>query len=226
MSAHVDSNRSLARDCLRVVAGLFVFAFGVHLTIWANVGLAPWDCLGMGISYHTPFNYGLAMTATSVVILVIDIAMGEKVGLGTIIDALLTGNFAQLFNDLNPLPLNESLPMGLIVILVGYAVMALGMKVYMEAGLGCGPRDALLVGLGRRLPRVPIGAVSMALWSAATLLGWLLGGPIGPGTLVAALAAGSVMQVIYDALGFEPRDVTHRGLGEVLSPARSPQEGS
>ena len=222
MSALQDSLRGLLLDSLRVVVGLFVFAFGVHLTIWANIGLAPWDCLGMGISYHTPLNYGLAITATSVVILVIDIAMGEKIGLGTIIDALLTGNFAQLFNDLNPLPLNESLVVGLIVILVGYAIMAMGMKIYMEASLGCGPRDALLVGLGRRLPRMPIGAVSMALWSAATLLGWLLGGPIGPGTLVAALAAGSVMQVIYNALSFEPRDVTHRGLGELL--AQSAQE--
>lgn len=216
MSAHVDSNRSLARDCLRVVAGLFVFAFGVHLTIWANVGLAPWDCLGMGISYHTPLNYGLAMTAMALAILAVDLAMGERIGLGTVIDALCTGNFVQLFNDLDPLPANESLVAGIVLMAVGFAIMALGMKLYMEAGLGCGPRDALLVGLGRRLSSVPIGVVEIGLWSLVTLVGWLLGGPVGVGTLFAAAGAGAIMQAVYDAIGFEPRDVRHRGLAETL----------
>ena len=55
----------------QIVLGLLVFAFGVHLTIYANIGLAPWDCLGMGIARHTPLNYGLSMTALAVVILVI-----------------------------------------------------------------------------------------------------------------------------------------------------------
>ena len=155
------------------------------------------------------------MTAMAVAILLIDLAMGEKVGLGTVIDALLTGNFVQLFNDLNPLPANESLVAGLVIMVCGFAVMAVGMKLYMEAGLGCGPRDALLVGLGRRLPHIPIGVVEIGLWSTVTLAGWLLGGPVGLGTLVAALGAGAVMQVVYDLIGFEPRDVTHRGLNEL-----------
>ncbi|MBQ3282357.1 MAG: hypothetical protein IJH42_00715 [Atopobiaceae bacterium] len=206
---------TLPSDCLRVVVGLFVFAAGVHLTIFANIGLAPWDSLGMGMSYHLPLNYGLSMTAMAVAILAIDLAMGEKVGLGTVIDALLTGNFVQLFNDLNPLPTNESLVAGLAIMVCGFAVMAVGMKLYMEAGLGCGPRDALLVGLGRRLPHVPIGVVEIGLWSTVTLAGWRLGGPVGLGTLVAALGAGAVMQVVYDLIGFDPRDVTHRGLNEL-----------
>ena len=206
---------TLPSDCLRVVVGLFVFAAGVHLTIFASIGLAPWDSLGMGMSYHLPLNYGLSMTAMAVAILAIDLAMGEKVGLGTVIDALLTGNFVQLFNDLNPLPTNESLVAGHAIMVCGFAVMAVGMKLYMEAGLGCGPRDALLVGLGRRLPHVPIGVVEIGLWSTVTLAGWLLGGPVGLGTLVAALGAGAVMQVVYDLIGFDPRDVTHRGLNEL-----------
>ena len=60
---------------VRIVAGLFVFSFGVHMTIYANIGLAPWDCLGMGISYHTPFNYGISMTMMAVGILFIDLLM-------------------------------------------------------------------------------------------------------------------------------------------------------
>ena len=52
----------------------------MHLTIRANLGLAPWDCLGMGIAKHTPLNYGLSMTVMGVIILIIDVLMKEKIG--------------------------------------------------------------------------------------------------------------------------------------------------
>ena len=200
---------------LQIAFGLLVFSFGVHLTIFANIGVAPWDCLGMGLAAHTPFNYGLAMTCTSVVILFIDLAMHERIGYGTIIDALLTGNYVQIFNDLNHLAPNDSLWAGVVLMLVGFVFMAVGMWIYMRAAQGCGPRDALLVGLGKRLPQVPIGAVQIVLWSAVTVVGWLLGGPVGVGTLLSAFGAGAVTQLVYQVLRFEPRDVEHRDVVEV-----------
>ena len=200
---------------LQIVLGLLVFSFGVHLTIYANIGLAPWDCLGMGISYHTPLNYGLSMTVMSVVILGIDLSLHERIGFGTMIDALLTGNFVQLYNDLNPLPVNHSLCLGIILMLAGFVFMALGMLVYMKAGQCCGPRDSLLVGLGKRMPRIPIGAVEILLWALVLLAGWLLGGPVGIGTLISTFGAGAVMQMVYSILRFEPREIRHRDVLEV-----------
>ena len=194
---------------LQIAAGLLVFAFGVHLTIFANIGLAPWDCLGMGISYHTPLNYGLSMTSVAVAVLLIDLLMHERIGYGTIIDALLTGNFVQIFNDLNPLAPNQNLWAGIVIMLTGFVFMALGMYIYMKAAQGCGPRDALLVGLGKRMPKIPIGMVEIILWSAVTLAGWLLGGPVGVGTLISTFGAGLVMQLVYNLLHFEPRDIVH-----------------
>ena len=203
-------------EWLQIVGGLLVFSFGVHLTIFANIGLAPWDCLGMGVSYHTPLNYGLAMTCIGVVILVIDLLLRERIGFGTIIDALLTGNFVQMFNDLNPLPLNRNLWLGIAVMLMGYVFNALGMWIYMRAAQCCGPRDSLLVAIGKRLPRVPIGLVGIMLWAAVLLVGWALGGPVGIGTLLSTFAAGAVMQLVYNALHFDPRDIRHRDVFEVL----------
>ncbi len=200
---------------LQIALGLLVFAFGVHLTIFANIGLAPWDCLGMGIAAHTPLNYGLTMTATSVIILALDLILGERIGFGTIIDALLTGNFVQFFNDFSPLQPCSSLLSGVLMMLVGFVFMAIGMWIYMRVGQCCGPRDALLVGLGKRLPQVPIGVVQIVLWSVVTIVGWLLGGPIGVGTLISAFGAGAVMQFVYQLLRFEPRDVKHRSVSEV-----------
>ena len=210
------TRKQILLQWVRIALGLLVFAFGVHLTIWANIGLAPWDCLGMGLSYHTPLNYGLSMTAVAVTVLIVDLLLRERIGFGTIIDALLTGNLVQMFNDLEPFPLNRRLVPGIALMLLGFVFMALGMWLYMRCEQGCGPRDALLVGLGKRLPRVPIGFVEILLWGAVTLLGWLLGGPVGIGTLISTFGAGLVMQLVYSLIRFEPRSLRHRSAAEIV----------
>ena len=207
--------RDILLEWLQIAAGLLVFSFGVHLTIYANIGLAPWDCLGMGISYHTPLNYGLSMTVLAVVILFIDLFLHEQIGFGTIIDALLTGNFVQMFNSLNPLPENHNLFTGSVSMLIGFVFMALGMFIYMKAAQCCGPRDSLLVALGKRLPGVPIGIIEIILWAVVLLVGWLLGGPVGIGTLISTFGAGLVMQMVYSILRFEPREIRHRNVIEI-----------
>ena len=212
---NLDNRIIICGQWLQIAAGLLVFAFGVHLTIYANIGLAPWDCLGMGISYHTPLNYGISMTLVAILVLGVDLLLKERIGYGTIIDALLTGNFVQMFNDLNPLSENHSLWLGISVMMVGFVFMALGMYIYMKAGQCCGPRDALLVGVGKRFPRVPIGYVQIGMWAVVLLAGWLLDGPVGIGTLISTVGAGAVMQVVYNMIRFEPRHVKHRSVAEV-----------
>ena len=209
------NRKKIIGQWIRIVLGLLVFSFGVHLTIRANIGLAPWDCLGMGIAKHTPLNYGLAMTIMAVIILAVDLLLKERIGYGTVIDALLTGNFVQMFNDLDPLPENNSMILGIGIMLVGLVFMAVGMWIYMRGEQCCGPRDSLLVGLGKRLPRLPIGLVEILLWAAVLLVGWLLGGPVGPGTLISTFGAGAVMQLVYSAVRFDPRTVRHHGALEV-----------
>ena len=214
-SAGNGTRRDIYRQWLQIALGLLAFAFGVHLTIYANIGLAPWDCLAMGISYHTPLNYGTSMMTVALIVLGIDLLLKERIGYGTIIDALLTGNFVQMFNDLNPLSENNNLWLGVAVMLVGFVFMAIGMYIYMKAGQCCGPRDALLVGIGKRFPGIPIGYVQNAMWAVVLLAGWLLGGPVGIGTVISTVGAGAVMQIVYDAIHFEPRDVKHRSVVEI-----------
>ena len=209
------NRKNIIMQWCRIAAGLAVFALGVHLTIYANIGLAPWDCLGMGISYHTFMNYGLAMTVMSLAVLLIDLLLRERIGYGTIIDALLTGNLVQMYNNINPLPENHNMWIGIAVMLTGFIFMALGMWIYMRAAQCCGPRDSLLVGLGHRMPKIPIGVVAVILWAAVLLIGWLLGGPIGIGTLISTFGAGAVMQFVYSLLHFEPREIRHRDVIEI-----------
>ncbi|MBR6259486.1 MAG: hypothetical protein IKR21_04675, partial [Oscillospiraceae bacterium] len=153
----------LIKEWIWIVVGLAVFAMGVHLIIRADIGVAPWDCLGLGIEKHTPLNYGLSMTVMSIVILLIDIVMHEKIGMGTVLDAVLTGNFIQIYNDIDPFPETAGLASGIIIVAAGLFIMAIGQFLYMRAGNCCGPRDTLLIGLGKRLPKTPIGVVEIML---------------------------------------------------------------
>lgn len=206
--------RKIVEEWLRILLGLVVFAFGVHCTIRANIGLAPWDCFGMGISYHTPLTYGLAMTCMSVAILCIDLLLQERIGYGTVIDAICTGNFVQWYNDHSPVKDCTNVWQGILLMLGGLAIMALGQFIYMRAAQGCGPRDSLLVGLGKRLKTIPIGAVSVTIYIVVLALGWLLGGPVGIGTLIGTVGSGVMMQLVFTLLRFEPRSIRHKDVVE------------
>ncbi len=113
-------------------------------------------------------------------------------------------------------PVCRSLWTGVPVMLAGLVVLAYTQYTYMRAALGCGPRDTLLVGLAKRVRRVPIGAVSIALLSTVTLVGWLLGGPVGIGTLISAFGAGPVMQMAFHTVHFDATAVRHQRLRDSL----------
>ena len=207
---------AVGRSLLRTVCGLFIFAAGVHLTIQANIGLAPWDALATGISYYTPLTYGTAHMTMSLLFLGADLLLREKIGCGTVLDALLTGNFVDLIAAAKLVPLQSDLLHGVALMIPGLFLMAAGQFFYMSAGQGCGPRDAFVVGLGRRMPRVPIGAVNTVVLCGALLGGWLLKAPIGVGTVLTTFGIGVAMQIVFRLLRFEPRNVTQRGLLETM----------
>ncbi len=193
-------------------AALFVNGFGVYLTIQANIGAGPWDVLNLGLSKSLHILYGSASIAVSLIILVIDILLKEPIGIAMFIDAFVVGKAVDFFNRLRAVPPCASLWMGIPVMFAGLFIMAYTQYAYMIASLGCGPRDTLLVGLAKRVRRVPIGAVSIALLSTATLIGWLLGGPVGIGTLICAFCSGPVMQLAFATVRFDATGVRHQRL--------------
>ena len=101
--------------------------------------------------------------------------------------------------------------------LFGFLFIALGMYVYMSAECGCGPKDGLLVAIGKRMPNIPIGVVEMLLWATVTFAGWPLGGSVGIGTVISTFGAGAVMHLFFDVIGFEPRKLEHKSLKESLA---------
>ena len=212
----MPSKKHILSGWLRILFGLAVYSFGVHLTIAANIGLAPWDCLGMGIANHTPLNYGSSMVLISVTAVLIQLVLRENIGFATLLDAVITGNLTQLLNDYSPYTENHSIWLGIVLMLFGFLFISLGMYLYMSAEQGCGPKDGLLIAIGKRMPKIPIGIIGILLWSAVTLIGWMLGSSVGIGTLLSIFGAGFIMHIFYDAIGFEPRKLKHKSLKETF----------
>ena len=203
-------------NMLIAAVSLFVNGFGIYLTIQANIGAAPWDVLSLGLSRTLGILYGSASIAVSLTILLIDVLLREPIGIAMFIDAVVVGKSVDFFNWLHPVAPCQSLRSAIPMMIVGLFIIAYTQYTYMVASLGCGPRDTLLVGLARRAPRVPIGAMSIALLSTATLLGWLLGGPVGLGTLICAFGAGPIMQFAFRTVRFDATGIRHQNLRDSL----------
>lgn len=206
----------IVRQFLKILLGLSIYSFGVYLTIYANIGLAPWDSLAVGISRHVPLNYGGTMVAISLTAVILQLLLRESIGFATLFDALLTGNLTQLLCDISPYPENHSLWFGIAYMLFGFLFIALGMYVYMKVEQGCGPKDGLLIAIGKRLPKIPIGVVEILLFAFVTLIGWLLGGNVGIGTVISTFGVGAVMHLFYSIIHFEPRELKHKSIAETL----------
>ena len=204
--------RAILLNMLIAAVSLFVNGFGVYLTIQANIGAGPWDVLNLGLSKSLGILYGTASIAVSLTILAMDIALREPIGIAMFIDSVVVGKAVDFFNWIHAVPPCRSLWTGVPVMVAGLFILAYTQYTYMIASLGCGPRDTLLVGLAKRAKRLPIGAVSVALLSTATLAGWLLGGPVGVGTLICAFATGPIMQLAFRTVRFDATGIRHQRL--------------
>ena len=205
---------AIVTNMLLAAVSLFVNGFGVYLTIQANIGAGPWDVLNLGLSKTLGILYGTASIVVSYTILGIDIALREPIGIAMFIDAFVVGKAVDFFNKIGAVPKCDSLLTGIPVMIIGLIIMAYTQYTYMSASLGCGPRDTLLVALAKRAGRIPIGVVSITLLSLATFIGWLLGGPVGIGTLICAFCTGPIMQMAFKSVKFDATHVHHQHLAD------------
>ena len=200
------------KNRLLAAFGLFCFGVGVYLTIQANIGVAPWDAFCIVLSQKLGILYGTASIMISLTIVVIDLLLKERIGIGMILDAIVVGKAVDFCNWLNPVPALQNPFAGVLLMLAGLFVMGLSQFIYMKAALTCGPRDSMLVALGKRLPRVPLGVISIGILVIVLAIGWALGGPIGIGTVISTFCMGPMMQLAFSLVKFDAKKVEHQDL--------------
>lgn len=208
----------------RMIFGIAFYACGVYLTIQANLGLSPWDALHMGISETTGMRFGDAGVVVGLGVLVIAVLLGEKVGFGTLINTVMIGKLVDVFNYFEVLPKVEGFLPGLAMLLIGQVIVCFGMYFYIGAALGTGPRDSLMVALNRKLPRIPIGLTRGIIEGTVLVIGWMLGGKVGIGTLIAVFGIGFIMQGVFALMHFDPKTVRHENVMETINQMRGGQK--
>jgi uncharacterized membrane protein YczE len=201
---------------LRLLIGLFLYALGSFLTIQASIGLAPWEAFSTGVSNITYISYGNIVVLSGLVIVGIDYLLKEKIGFGTILNAILIGTFVDVIQFTNIIPVLSNFWLGILMLIVGLIVICVGSYLYIGTGLGCGPRDALMVALGKRATKLPIGIVRALIEASVLSIGWLLGAPIGLGTIISVFGIGIILQGVFKLLHFEVTNVIHESIPDTI----------
>lgn len=181
----------------QLLLGLVLFGVTMALLVRAGLGLEPWGVLTYGLIQHVPMSYGEMVILTSFVVLLLWIPLRQWPGLGTVLNAVVIGVATDV--TLGLVPPIEGLGWRVLVMFAAVVGNGVAGALYIGSQLGPGPRDGLMTGLARRTGR-SIRLVRTSLEITVVLLGWLLGGVVGVGTLAYALLIGPVVQLFLPIL--------------------------
>ena len=170
-----------------LILGLALFGTGEALLVVAALGNGPWTVFAQGLTEHTPMSIGLATFVLSVIVLLLWIPLREKPGLGTIANAVIIAVALQIGVQVIPSP--SALWLRLLFVIGGIALIGLGSGLYLTTNLGPGPRDGWMTGLHVRFGW-PVARVRTGIEVSVVVIGWLLGGTVGLGTVLFALFVG------------------------------------
>ncbi|WP_082835312.1 YitT family protein [Brachybacterium sp. sponge] len=200
----------LGRRLVQMMIGLTGFGLSLAMLLRSGLGGAPWDVFHAALAERLGATVGSMSIAVSFVLLLLWIPLRERLGIGAVANAIWVGVSIDL--GMLILPEASSLPVAIALMLLGVVVNGISGAVYIGAQLGAGARDGLMTALSRVLSR-PVGPVRIVLEVIVLVTGWLLGGPLGLGTVVYAIALGPVIQLALPHVLIPVRSVQGREPG-------------
>ena len=187
----------LTRRVAQLLIGLALYGFAISMMVRAAIGVSPWDVLSQGIAAQTGIPFGWVTNIIGALVLLLWIPIRQKPGVGTVLNVLLVGTAAQ--GGLMLLPQLTVLWQQVLLFAGGLALLAIATGLYIGARFGPGPRDGLMTGIHARWG-FPIWAVRTVLELSVLVIGWLLGGNVGVGTIAFALLIGPMVNVTLPLL--------------------------
>ncbi|MEU6641205.1 hypothetical protein ABZ863_01500 [Saccharomonospora sp. NPDC046836] len=197
-----------ARRLCQLFAGLALYGTSMALMTRAGLGLNPWDVLHEGIADRTGLTFGTVTALTAVVVLLLWIPLRQRPGIGTVANVLIiavTVDLARLV-----LPDQHAFAWQATFLLGGIVLNGLATAVYVGARLGPGPRDGLMTGIAARTGR-SVRLVRTGIELTVLGVGWLLGGTVGLGTVLYALAIGPLAQLFLPYVVWREPGLRTRG---------------
>ena len=199
----------------KLMGGFFLASLGIVFMINANLGLSPWDVLHKGITNVIPITMGQANIVVGVVVVIASVFLGVKIGIGTILNTIFIGVFIDLITMSKLIPVVHNLFIGIIMLIIGMLLLGLGTCIYLSCESGCGPRDGLMTAL-TKITKKPVKVVRGSIEIGALILGWILGGSVGLGTIIKELGLGYFVQMRCKVLKINIADLKHRSIVSVL----------
>lgn len=199
---------------LKLSGGLLLFGVGTVFTISTNLGFSPWQVFHKGLSNVTGLTLGQASISVGLIIIIINAIFKENMGIGTILDMIIVGVVVDVVSAMNIIPFVNGL-WGIGMIVIGLFIISMGSYLYLSSCFGAGPRDGLMVTL-TKLTRLPVGLIRGGIELTAVLIGWLMGGPVGIGTIVSVLAIGSCIQLVFSIMKFDITTIEQEFLGDTF----------
>ncbi|HTZ42345.1 MAG TPA: hypothetical protein VMB79_00650 [Jatrophihabitans sp.] len=210
------------RRLVQLYLGLTLYGVSAALQVRAALGLDPWDVLHQGIALHTHRAIGTISIAVGAVVLLAWIPLRQRPGLGTVSNVIVVG--LALNETLALLPTPTGLAARIATLAAGIVLCGIATGMYITARLGPGPRDGVMTGLALRTGR-SIRLTRTAIELTVLAAGWLLGGSVGPGTVLFALAIGPLSQFFLRVLAIPVREPSAAGLSEVALDRSCPEPG-
>ena len=186
---------------LLLLLGLFLYGASMAMVVRSVLGAIPWDVLHVGLQQQLPLSFGTVVIGVSVLVLLLWIPLRQRPGLGTLCNALLIGPAADL--TLAVLPEPEGMAWRVLLLVGGVVLNGVATGMYIGSQFGPGPRDGLMTGLSRVTGR-SIRLVRTAIEVAVVVVGWLLGGIVGVGTVLYAVAIGPLAHLFLPLFTVEP----------------------
>lgn len=203
-----------------LLGGLTVSAVGITMMMQANIGLEPWSVLQKGMSIFFGMTYGTAAMIVGAVVIAIAVFCGESFGIGTLANIFFCPLVIDVLLYLGWIPQMETLWGGLIMLVAGMELLAIGTWMYMLSALGTGPRDALMVVLARKTKR-SVGLCRAVVELIAIFVGWRMGGQVGIGTIITGIGVGTLFNLNFALLHFKAAEVHQENLPETIRRLRN-----
>jgi uncharacterized membrane protein YczE len=191
------------RRLVQLFAGLALYGFSMGLMIEATLGLNPWDVFHQGVAEHTGWSFGIVTIVVGALVLLLWVPLRQRPGIGTLSNVVVIGLAVDASLWLLPTP--EALAIRIAFLVVGIIFNGIASGAYIGARLGPGPRDGLMTGLVYRTGR-SVRLVRTALELAVLGVGWAMGGSVGIGTLLYAVAIGPLVHVFLPMLTVHERE--------------------
>jgi uncharacterized membrane protein YczE len=190
------------RDFIVIQIGFLLYGLAIALIVRANLGTGTWVVLEVALADILGIKIGTMTVYMGFFVLFIALALREQVGWGTLGNILSIGPWLNLFLDLIP-ALNDHLLLQISMFLLGILVQGTATAVYIGVDAGAGPRDSLMLAI-HRTTGVSIRLARGAIEVIVVLIGWLLGGPLGLGTVIFALLIGPSVQWAFKLFHVQP----------------------